>query len=779
MPDGIVTTDERGLIASVNPAVERLFQWPGDELLGRRLTVLFSGPVASDLEAHFGIRRSAELSRLECGTVQGAGTRKDGTSFPVTLTLSRARLPGGLHFVAVLHDDTPRARSEEAMLAAPGRVSALVEAMHAAVALESESGTLLLANRRYRDLFGLPADPQSVIARDGSTPPESAARLFTDPAGYLARTQAILDRREPVHNELIEMADGRSVERDFVPIVEGTAYTGHFWLYRDVTERVCAETALRDARDAAEQADRAKAAFLAAMSHEIRTPMSAIVGYADVLARPQTAASDRFYVALQIRRNAEHLLSLLNDILDLSRIEAGRMPVDMKPASVKTILGGVVPMLMARATEKAIGLRVEFAGRVPVSVTTDAVRIRQVLLNLVSNAVKFTDRGGVTVRVSLRPPAVDGGDGGLVIAVEDTGIGIAAKQIPRLFGAFNQAHESRARVEPGTGLGLAISKRLVVALGGTITVESTPGAGSRFTVEIPVAAADCLALEDPSQAAATESVALPATPAPRLEGKSVLVVDDNADNRRIAKYLLYDTGAAITTVDDGRACVNAVRAARDHKRPFDLILMDLNLPVLTGLEATAELRAMGVTVPIVALSAYTLREDVDAACAAGCNAYLTKPVVAADLFATIVRLLTPAPAPAAGVAPPAPRSEAPSSSAAESVAAAPEVPPAPERRASDGTKEQFAALVESYVAQLPARAEEIHAARRRRDDTTLRTIVHRLRGTGATIGFPEISVRAGELEDALRGGAPDIVIDVLADALLESMAAAEPPDADV
>ncbi len=389
---------------------------------------------------------------------------------------------------------------------------------------------------------------------------------------------------------------------------------------REVDERTAE---LREAKAAALQASEAKSTFLANMSHEIRTPMTAMLGFADLLLDPAQTPSDRADCIGTIRRNGEHLLTIINDILDLSKIEAGRMTVESIECSPVQIVHEVLSLMQVRAAGKDLELRAECDPAIPAQVLSDPVRLRQILVNLVGNAIKFTQAGRILVTARFDPGAA-GGPGRLRFEVSDTGIGMTPEQIDRLFSAFCQGDTSTTRKYGGSGLGLTISRRLAALMGGDVTVVSKPGAGSCFTVLIAATpATDALA-----QGSKTV-FANPAAPSPAsaaLAGLRILLAEDGPDNQRLITFHLRKAGATVDIAENGRIAAVMAYPRPGAVAPYSVILMDMQMPELDGYGAASLLRQRGCPTPIIALTAHAMAEDRQRCIAAGCDDYQTKPI---------------------------------------------------------------------------------------------------------------------------------------------------------
>jgi signal transduction histidine kinase/ActR/RegA family two-component response regulator len=395
---------------------------------------------------------------------------------------------------------------------------------------------------------------------------------------------------------------------------------------KEAVERTNVE--LHAAKELAVAASCAKSAFLANMSHEIRTPMNGVLGMTDLLLTTPLSARQRQMLET-IDRSGTALLQLINEILDFSKIEAGRLQLERVDVDVRSILADVVALQQGAAAAKGVAIRAHFAAATDTRLRGDPVRLRQILFNVVGNAVKFTERGHVEIRVSTA--LVPGGRVRLCVVVEDTGIGIDASVVPRLFEAFSQADASTTRRFGGSGLGLAIVRQLCALMSGEVTVASEPGRGSRFTCTMLLDGRPEAGVETPAAAAASDAAA----GAPAGRAVRVLLVEDNEINREVALQTLEYLGCSVVTATNGREACEAARRGE-----VELILMDCQMPVMDGYAATRQIRqhedeGHGARIPIIALTASAFQEDVAACFAAGMDAFLGKPFRSADLAAIL------------------------------------------------------------------------------------------------------------------------------------------------
>ncbi len=403
---------------------------------------------------------------------------------------------------------------------------------------------------------------------------------------------------------------------------------------RQAVELAARASEMESLRDAAEAANRSKSEFLANMSHEIRTPLTAILGYADLLRDPEFAAPERRDDIVETIRSAgQHLLTIINDILDLSKIEAGRMTVESVETALPDLFAEVHRLMRPRTDAKSVRLDTAFDTPLPCRVLVDPTRLRQILLNLVGNATKFTDSGTITIRARIDAPLdADAPASRLVVDIADSGAGISPEQQARLFVSFSQADPSVTRRHGGSGLGLIICRRLAHLMGGNVSLlHSNPGEGSTFRVEVPIQPVPGTPLV--SSLPHTTNLDDHHTADLRLTGR-ILYAEDGIDNQRLIALHLRRAGADLTLADNGRAALDAIAHAQSEGRPFQLLLTDMQMPEMDGYTLANTLRAQGCPIPIIALTAHAMAEDRTRCLAAGCDDYASKPIDKAALLRT-------------------------------------------------------------------------------------------------------------------------------------------------
>ena len=722
--EGIISIDETGTVQAFNAAAARLFGYEPGEVIGRNVAALMSAPEAAAHDAFMSRYLRGGDARVVGTGREVQGRRRDGTLFPLYLAVSEVRSAGRRTFTGILRDLSEQKRAAEALQESETRMRLIIDtALDAVVGMDAD-GRISEWSARAEQLFGWRRD--EVLGQSLS----HILIPLRHRAAHEAGLRAFLASGEgPVLNRRIEVTaihrDGREfpVELSISPLcIRGTYSFSGF--VRDITEQKRAEADLRAAKEAAEGASRAKSEFLATMSHEIRTPMNGVIGMAGLLLDTHLDAEQREY-AETVRKSADALLAVINDILDFSKVEAGQLQIETIDFAPREVVGEVLDLLRRAAEEKGLQLVADVAPALPEAVCGDPGRLRQVLTNLVSNAIKFTARGSVRVAVE----AADGGAGavGLRFSVRDTGIGIAADAVPKLFQPFSQADGTTTRRYGGTGLGLAISKRLCELMGGAIGVDSTPGFGSTFWFTIRCAAAA------PRASAATRRAA--ARPRARRPGR-VLVAEDNPINQRVAVLMLERLGCRADAVGNGREVLDALA-----RHPYDLVLMDCQMPDMDGYTAAAEIRCRergGQRTPIVAMTANALQGDRQRCLAAGMDDYVPKPVREDDLDRALARWL--------------PESVASARSAA-AWDAEPSFDPAvllDLTHIGAGLVEELVTLFERIVPGELAAMEKANE-----DADALGRLAHRLRSSCLHLGARRMAAVCGSLEQMGPGGRAD------------------------
>jgi PAS domain S-box-containing protein len=626
-----IATDAKGVIQIFNVGAERMLGYtaadvmnkitPADisdpqELIARAkaLSAELATPITPGFEALVfkasrGIEDIYELTYI----------RKDGSRFPavVSVTALRDAQDAIIGYLLIGTDNTARKLVEEEQKKSDQRLRdqqfytrSLIESNIDAIMTTDPSGIITDVNKQMEALTDRTRD--ELIGAPFKD-------YFTDPERAEAAIKLVLSEKSVSDYELTALArDGKETVVSYNATTfydRNRTLKGVFAAARDVTERKRVEAELHQAKAAAESASQTKSDFLASMSHEIRTPMNSIMGIADLLAKTALTPEQNKYVQI-FRRAGDNLLNLINDILDLSKVEASQLELEQTNFSLNDHLEIVTEMVAARVNEKGLTLVCEIAPNVPTDLVGDPTRLRQVLLNLLGNAIKFTQSGEVSLRVELN--ADPSNPTALRFTVSDTGIGISDDKLGQVFERFTQADSSTTRRFGGSGLGLTISKRLVELMGGRIWVESEVGKGSAFAFAVP--------FEIWTGANRPMAVPVGTNPEPPLPALRILLADDSPDNCTITIAYLEDTPYQVEIAETGAIACQMFKAGH-----YDLVLMDRQMPVMDGLTATRTIRAWEQAndkspTPIIALTASALKGDREMCLAAGCTAFLTKPI---------------------------------------------------------------------------------------------------------------------------------------------------------
>src|SRR3954467_141766 len=729
-----IATDAAGVIQIFNVGAERMLGYAAAEVVNRitpaeisdsqeivarakALSVEVGTPITPGFEALVfkasrGIEDIYELTYI----------RKDGSRFPAVVSVTALRDAQGaiIGYLLIGTDNTARQQVEDEKKKLDQRLRdqqfytrSLIESNIDAIMTTDPSGIITDVNKQMEALTGCTRDELIGAPSKG---------YFTDPDRAEAGIKLVLSQKKVTDYELTARA--RDGKKTVVSYNATTFYDrdrtlqGVFAAARDVTERKRVEVELQQAVAVAESASRTKSDFLASMSHESQNPMNAIIGIADLLAKTQLSPEQSKYVQI-FRRGGDNLLHLIDNILDLSKVESSQIELERTEFSLKDLLKKVTEMVVVRADEKGLALVCDIAPKVPTDLIGDPTRLRQVLLNLLGNAIKFTESGEVALRVT--PDTDSTIPAALRFTISDTGIGIPGEKLGGVFELFTQADSSTTRRYGGSGLGLTISKRLVELMAGRISVESELGYGSVFSFVVP--------LEVRPKTKRRTAVSVGTISEAPLRALHILLVEDSPDNRTITVAYMKDMPYRVDIAEHG-----AIAAEKFTAGHYDLVLMDRQMPVMDGLTATRAIREWERAnhrslTPIVALTAAALKGDLEQCLAAGCTAYLSKPIKQEVLLRAIRELAVLAPA-----------------------------GPEESRRTETilvRVNPKFAGLIPGFLQNRRQDVSAIADALDRGDFQTVEGLGHGMKGAGGSFGFQAITDIGAALEQAAESGDND------------------------
>ena len=621
--------------------------------------------------------------------------------------------------------------------AIPSRVRSALDTMVEGLLVVDAKEQIVMANQAFASTVGkTPEDLIGLRASDFKWSTGAGSALDKKSCPWL---KALRDKTLQ-KNVMVSLQDKDSKRRVFMvncsPIFVSKDKTGGVLIsLDDVTQLEEQEVALRQSKEAAEVANRAKSEFLANMSHEIRTPMNAILGFTEVLRRGYGQNEKNWKKHLQtIHSSGKHLLELINDILDLSKIEAGGLKVERIRCAPHAIVREVIQVLGVKAREKSISLDFEVASSIPEEIFSDPARLRQIVTNLVGNAIKFTEAGGVKVTLGFSPSS---SRPQLTVAVKDSGIGVAEEKLRSIFDPFVQADTSVTRRFGGTGLGLAISRRFAQALGGDIAVQSEVGKGSVFTVSFDTGPIEGIKLLDPYEALNSgEQTRSDSRPRWHFPPARILVVDDGDENRELLRVVLNEMGLYMADAENGQ--VGVEKALGEN---FDIILMDVQMPVMDGFTATRQLRLRRLETPIIALTAHAMKGFQEEIMAVGFSGYLTKPIDIDALIKMLADLLGARRADIDVGEEVVARSEVNDQARAAEIGAE---PPLVSRLPASNPR--FRPIIEKFTRRLGEQLDAMTKAWNERNFDEIASLAHWLKGAGGTVGFDAFTEPAAKLE---------------------------------
>lgn len=627
-PMGILVMDNNGKILFANDQAARVHGVSRDEIIGRQhndpIWKISGHDGLSFPEERLAFNRVMKI-RNAVLDIRHAIHWVDGRRVLLSTNASPLFSDDGSikRVVATVEDITTRKKVEEALKESAYRFRSLVKTAESVIILLSPDKKILEFNRMAEELFG--RSRHEVLGRDyfelciperlwGEFSRQFATVLAGTPLRLLENYVLVRDEKE----RLVQWSLSRLLD------AKGDAL-GVLAVGQDITERKLGEIELCEARDAAEEASRAKSEFLANMSHEIRTPISAIIGMSEMTLNTDLSSEQQGYL-VTVKKAAESLLHIINDILDISKIEARKMELRPEDFNLHDMLDKQLSVLKVQAEEKGIELRTNISEDVSHCYYGDEYRLGQIIINLVGNSIKFTEKGYVEISVNHAGSYDEGAI--LDFRVKDTGIGISEDKAGKLFESFVQLNAGYSKRHPGSGLGLAISRQLVEMMGGHITFTSKEGWGTefKFTVKLKSSEGECLAEPLTAAGGADED---------RKAGARILLAEDNATNQVYISHFLIEEGFQVETAENGVEAIELL----ENDGPFDVILMDVQMPEMDGLQATRKIRESGNDIPIVALTAYAMEGDREKFLSSGMDAYSSKPVKIDELVRIISKLV--------------------------------------------------------------------------------------------------------------------------------------------
>ena len=609
--DAYILINSRGVIIRWNKQAVKMFGYSIKEAIGKKISDLIIPDSMKKLHIQ-GLKRFREesIGPVTNKRIEIQAKRKTGKEIIVELAVNLVKIKDENFFSAFIKDISEQKKAQYELESTTSRISTLMQNLHTGILVENENREIVLVNNEYCHLFSIAHDPERLVGLNCDSQIVHSSHFFREPEKFLSRANKILLTRQPAIDEQLELADGRVYERDYLPIYSGVKFLGSLWRYSDITSRKKAEHELKNAQHDAISANIAKSQFLANMSHEIRTPLNAIYGLTRLLEDTQ-ATDEQKKLITGLNSSSEGLLEIVNDILDFSKIEAGQMDLYESEFTLDELVKKVFDSFEFKAEEKEVKLKLNLDPKIKFRFLGDNIRLRQILVNLMNNAIKFTQKGDVVVEIKLVKSFRNSCD--IYFNVSDTGIGIAEENIAKIFQSFQQEDTGTTRSYGGTGLGLPISKQLVELMGGVLEVKSRKNMGSEFFFTLSFTKA-----VSPAKPKVVESEEINIK---GFKGISALIVEDNKFNQFIAKSMLEKWDILVTVANNG---IEALERLREST--YQIVLMDLQMPEMGGLEATRKIRTeLQLNVPVIALTANAVKGVIEECMQAGMNDYIPKP----------------------------------------------------------------------------------------------------------------------------------------------------------
>lgn len=620
--NAVVVTDKYGNIKWINDGFIKLTGYSSEEVFSATIdNVPQHERIGLPQDSYY---FNKVLKKKEPISFESLNRKKNGEPYWALSTLTPTLTPAGEveEIIGIYSDITQTKETEQELFDISSRLISLIDNLTVGVLFENESREIVHVNKTFCRIFELETHPGDLVGMQSDDLKDELKAKYLHPVEYMQRITDLENVKKPKLNEEIKLEDGRVLERSYIPVKLNEEFRGHLWIYNDITIRKKWEQEVLAAKTAAEQSSKAKEQFLANISHEIRTPMNAIMGMSELLVDTNPNQEQKDYIR-NINFAAENLLTLINDILDLSKIEAGKINFEQINFNPSELFNGIIQSMSFKAREKDLDLLLEIDSELPKNLCGDPVRLNQVLSNLLSNALKFTEEGQIILKVSSQKK--DDKHVALTLSVSDTGIGIPDNKLGVIFNAFEQANRDTTRRYGGTGLGLAIVKQLVELQGGKISVDSEVDKGTTFTLYMTFEVGDAQNLPLVSDQSKPDKN--------QLIGLNVLLAEDNQMNQLLVQKFVEKWGVNLDVANNGREAIEKL-----NEKTYDLVLMDVEMPELDGYEATKQIRLAKIETPILAMTAHAFKQVEDKCLAVGMNDYISKPVKPDKLYQKMVFL---------------------------------------------------------------------------------------------------------------------------------------------